>query len=121
MTGRKIIVLLLGASAIGGAACLFMVRAARLFKARTVRCDEIVEQLVRSPDGESVATSTLKACPVGVLSSTNYSVSVALSLKLRASSSTNETSGFESADASEVRVNDVGEVRVSKHEAEGVR
>jgi hypothetical protein len=126
MRGRKIIVLLFGASAISGSACLFM--------ARAVRCDEIVEPPVRSPDGESVATSTLKSCPVGFLSSTNYSVSVALSFQSPASSSKTETSVFESADATEVptltwvnghelvlKVNDIGAVQVSKHEAGDVR
>ena len=133
MTGRKIIVLLLGASAIGGASCLFIARAV-ICGARAVRCDEFVEQHVQSPDGESVATSTLKACPVGLLSVTNYSVSVALSLKSRASSSTSETSVFELAEAAEAPtltwvngrglvlvVKDIGEVRVSKYEVGSVR
>jgi hypothetical protein len=59
---------------------------------------------------------------------------VALSLKSLSSSSTNKTSVFESADAAEVptltwlnehelvlRVNDIGEVQISKHEVGDVR
>ena len=126
MIGRKIIALLVSASLIGGVAYFFITR--------TVRCDEIVEPPVRSPDGESVAISTLKACPVGLLSSTNCSVSVVLRPESSASASKNDTSIFESADASEVptltwanghelvlQVNDIGAVQVSKHEVGEVK
>ena len=126
MTGRTIIGLLLGASAVGGTACLFI---GRTIIGRAVKCDEFIEQSVRSPDGEFVATSTSKACPVGLLSSTNYSVSVALSSKSRASPSTDQALVFESAGAAEaptvswvnghellLRVKEIGEVRASKHE-----
>src|SRR5215469_18235500 len=121
MMGRTIIGLLVGASAVGGTACLLM--------GRTVRCDDIIEQSVRSPNGEFVATSTLRTCPVGLLSSTNYSVSVTLSFNSRAASSRNQTLAFESTDTSEVpalvwvnehelllRVKGIGDVRASKHE-----
>ena len=117
---------LIATLAIGGSACLLV--------ARMVRCDEIVESPVRSPDGESLATSTFRACPVGFLSTTTCSVSVALSSRSAASPSNNETSVFESVDASEVptltwvnghelrlRVNDIGEIQVSKHEVRDVR
>ena len=117
--------LLIGASAIV-AACLLI--------ARTVRCEEIIDSPVPSPNGKFVATSTLKACPIGFLSPTNCSVSVALSPKSRPFYSKNETLIFESTDAAEVptlrwlngqelvlRVNDIGEVQFARHELEGVR
>ena len=126
MRGRTIIVFLIAASVIGGSACLLV--------ARAVRCDEVVEPPVRSPDGESLATSTFRACPVGLLSTTTCSVSVALSSRSAASPSNNETSIFELADATEVptltwvnahelrlRVNDIGEIQVSKHEVRDVK
>jgi hypothetical protein len=126
MRGGKIIVSLIAASAIGCTAFLFV--------ARLVRCDEIIEPPVRSPDGQSFATSTFRACPVGLLSTTTCSVSVALNLKSAAFPSNNQTSIFESTDASEVptltwvnghelalRVNDIGEIQLSKREVGGVR
>jgi hypothetical protein len=125
MRGRTIIVLLTAVSVIGGSAYLLL--------ARATRCDEVVELPVRSPDGASVATSTFRACPVGLLSTTTCSVSVVLSSG-SATSSSNETSIFESVDASEVptltwvnghelrlRVNDIGDIQASKHEVRDVR
>lgn len=126
MRGGKIIVSLIAASVIGGTACLFV--------ARMTRCDEIVELPVRSPDGQSFAASTFKACPVGLLSTTTCSVSVVLNLKSPTSPSNSQTPIFESTDASEVptltwvnghelalRVNDIGEILVSKRDVGGVK
>ena len=125
MRGRTIIVLLTAASLIGGSAYLLV--------ARATRCDEVVEPPVRSPDGASVATSTFRACPVGLLSTTTCSVSVVLSSG-SAKSSSDQTPIFESVDASEVptliwvnghelrlRVNDIGDIQASKHEVRGIR
>src|ERR1035437_4660835 len=128
MRGRTIIVLLVSGLATTGAGYLCVARESR------PRCDEIVESPVRSPDGKSIATSAMKACPVGFLSTTDYSVSVTLSSESAASSSKTEDSVFEFADTAEepsltsgneheliVRVNDFGEVQVSKHEAGDVK
>ena len=117
--------LLTAVSVIGGSAYLLV--------ARATRCDEVVEPPVQSPDGASVATSTFRACPVGLLSTTTCSVSVVLSSG-SATSSNDHTSIFESVDASEVptltwvnghelrlRVNDIGDIQASKHEVRGVR
>jgi hypothetical protein len=125
MRGRTIIVLLTAVSVIGGSAYLLV--------ARATRCDEVVEPPVQSPDGASVATTTFRACPVGLLSTTTCSVSVVLSSG-SATSSNNQTSIFESVDALEVpsltwvnghelrlRVNDIGDIQASKHEVRGVR
>lgn len=119
MRKGPIIVVLAAVSVIGCAAYFLVARAAR--------CDEIVESPVRSPDGLLVATSTFRACPVGLLSTTTCSVSVAVS-PISPTSSSNPTTIFESVDASEVptlswvdqhelrlRVNDIGVIQASKH------
>ena len=124
MKGRTIIVFLTAVLVIGGSACLLVSRAAR--------CDEIVEPPVRSPGG-SVATSTFRACPVGLLSTTTCSVSVALSSGSSSSSNT-QTRIFELVDASEVptltwvnehelrlRVNDIGNIQASKPQVDDIR
>ena len=126
MRGRKIIVCLIAILAIGCSAFFLLSRA--------TRCDEIVESPVPSPEGNSTAASTFRACPTGFLSTTTCSVSVALISKSATSPSDTETSIFESADASEVptltwinehelrlRVNDIGEIQASKHEVRGVK
>jgi hypothetical protein len=125
MRRRTIIVLMTAASVVGGSAYVLV--------AKVTRCDEIVELPLRSPDGAFAATATFRACPVGLLSTTTCSVSVALSSG-SAPSSNEGTSIFESVDASEVptltwvsehelrvRVNDIGNIQASKHEARGVR
>ena len=117
---------LIVALAIGGFAYLLL--------ARAVRCDEIVELPVRSPDGQSSATTTFRACPTGFLSTTTCSVSVVLNAKSATSPSNTPTSIFELTDASEVptltwvngselalRVNDIGEVQVAKRQVGDVR
>ncbi len=98
------------------------------------KCDEIVDLPVLSPDGLSSATSTLKACPTGLLSTTTCSVSVALNSNTASLPSNHETSIFESTDASEtptlhwvnghelsLRVNDIGEIQLAKHAVGGIR
>jgi hypothetical protein len=97
---------------------------------RITKCEDIDEPSVRSPDGKWVVQSTTKACPAGLLSVTNCAVFVTLaSTPTTASAKTGPVRIFESDGSAEpptitwaranvlvLKVADVGEVRVSKHE-----
>ena len=101
---------------------------------RIVKCEDIDEPSVRSPDGKWVVKSTTKACSVGLLSVTNYDVIVTLSpTATSASPKARPVRIFESdhspkpptvkwtsANAVVLEVADVGAVRVSKHESANV-
>ena len=107
--------------------------AAYLLIARATKCDQFADPSVSSPNGEWVAASTGDACPVGLLSVTDYSVSVTLGHE-RPSTQAKPTVIFKqtdtgalptlrwaSADQLVVRLNDPGEVQTSQHESEGVK
>jgi hypothetical protein len=94
------------------------------------KCEDIDDPPVRSPDGKWVVQSTTKACPAGPLSVTNYAVIVTLAATATAASAkARPVRIFESDDSAEpptitwaganvlvLKVDAVGEVRVSKHE-----
>ena len=96
----------------------------------SVRCEDIDEPAVRSPDGKWVVQATTEACPAGPLSVKNYRVIVTLAATpTAASAKTGPVQIFESGDSAEpptitwasanvlvLKVADIGEVRVSKHE-----
>jgi hypothetical protein len=96
---------------------------------RASKCENIDESSVRSPDGRWVAQSTTMACPVGLLSVTNYDDIVTLSATTAASGKANAVRIFECDGCSApltitwpnsnvlvLIVADEGAVRVSKHE-----
>jgi hypothetical protein len=97
---------------------------------RMVKCEDIDEPSVRSPDGKWVVESTTRACPVGLLSVTDYSDIVTLSASPTAAwataasvlifesddSAKPPTVTWTSANVMVLKLNEVGAVRVSKHE-----
>jgi hypothetical protein len=101
---------------------------------RMVKCEDIDEPSVRSPDGKWVAKSTTRACPVGLLSVTDYSDIVTLSATPTATwdtaapvrifesgdSAKPPTVTWTSANVMVLKLNEVGSVRVSKHELANV-
>src|SRR5882672_5814465 len=68
------------AIAVGCMAIVGLIVGLAIFGATKVatKCEDIDEPSVRSPDGRWVAESTIRACPAGPLSVTNYDVIVAL-------------------------------------------
>ena len=101
---------------------------------RIPKCQDIDDPSVRSPDGKWVVQSTTKACPAGLLSVTNYDVFVTLAaMPTAASANVGPLRIFEcdgcaepvnmtwaSASVLVLKIADIGVVRVSKHEFEGV-
>lgn len=107
--------------------------AAYLFAARSIRCDHFADPTASSPGGDWVAASSGDACPIGLLSVTDYSVSVTLMQKTN-SSQTSPTVIFNQTDAGSlptlrwasanelvVMLHDPGEVQTSQHESGGVK
>ena len=95
-----------------------------------IRCTDTNEAPVTSPDGKWVATSMTKGCPAGLLSSTNYIVSVTLS----AHTGSYSAEIFESDDSAEppqvqwagvnklvLKLAESGMVRTSMHRAADVK
>lgn len=128
MRGRRTIFVI-------GATVIVICTAVYFLFARAIApgCDQTVDRSALSPDGRWVAASTGKACPVGFLSVTDYSVSVTLGPQ-PAPPGTKPTVIFELTDAGQsptltwvnpheliVRLNDPGEVQISKHELAGVK
>jgi hypothetical protein len=105
-----------------------------LFISRVIKCDEIEEPSIWSPDGKWVVKSITKACPAGPLSVTNYDVIVTMLASPTASSakagperifesdgsSNPPTVTWASANALVLKVNDEGAVRISRHELANV-
>lgn len=102
-------------------------------RATAVGCEELPETSVPSPNGDWISAATTRGCQAGLLSSTNYSVSVAL-ISRSPSRRTGRTVVFESGDLAEpptlrwvserelvVKVNEVGDVWKSRHENAGVK
>jgi len=101
-----------------------------LFISRVIKCDEIEEPSIWSPDGRWVVKSMTKACPAGPLSVTNYDVIVTISVSPTASSakpsperifesdgsSSPPTVTWASPHALVLKVNDEGAIRISRHE-----
>lgn len=120
---RKRIAVALGSVVIAG----FIIG---LFIFRIIKCEDIDEPSVRSPDGKWDVKSTTKACPAGLLSATNYDVFVTLAATPTAASvEANPVRIFESDGSSRpptiswananvliLELNDEGGVRVSKRE-----
>lgn len=107
--------------------------AAYFFVSRGTRCDQFSDPRVSSPSGEWVAASTGKACPIGWLSVTDYSVSVTLEHG-RPSTQAKPVVIFSQTDAGAlptlhwvsaneliVQLNDSGEVQTSQQESGGVK
>jgi hypothetical protein len=102
----------------------------RIIKSEDIKCEDIDEPSIRSPDGKWVVNSTTKACPAGPLSVTNYDVMVTLSpTPTAASAKVGPVRIFESDGSSQpptitwasanvlvLELNDEGAVKVSKHE-----
>jgi len=107
--------------------------AAYLLIARATKCDQFAEPSVSSPNGEWVATAIGDACPVGLLSVTDYSVSVTLrhetpSTQAKPTVVFNQTDAgasptltWASANELVIKLNDPGEVQTSDHESAGVK
>jgi hypothetical protein len=99
-----------------------------------IKCEDIDEPPVRSPDGRWVVKSITRACPEGLLSATNYDVIVTLSATPTVAStkagpvrifesdgsSNSPTITWARANVLVLEVNDEGAVRVSKHEFSNV-
>jgi hypothetical protein len=105
-----------------------------LFISRVIKCEDIEEPSIWSPDGKWVVKSITKACPAGPLSVTNYDVIVTMSASLTGSSakagperifesdgsSNPPTITWASASALVLKANDEGAVRSSRHELANV-
>ena len=105
-----------------------------LFISRVIKCEDIEEPSIWSPDGKWVVKSMTKACPAGPLSVTNYDVIVTMLASPTASSakagperifesdgsSNPPTIIWASANALVLKVNDEGAVRISRHDLANV-
>jgi len=100
------------------------------FISRVVKCEDIEEPALQSPDGKWLVKSILRSCPAGPLSVTNYDVFVILSAQQTISSAKykperifeNDGSSdppgisWPSANTLVIEVNGEGVVKVSRHE-----